>query len=134
MGSHLVRGSGTRFFTWPLVLAAATGVLSTFPGNCPPELRARRWGASIFPWLQAGASEALGRQNEGFLGVVLSEQVSGGRRLWNQRDQSVLEQMSWTCIPAQQPAAGASSSCVWEVSLEGIGPRRGRFVGLTKDP
>lgn len=65
------------------------------------------------------------RKTEGFLEVVSSEQITGGGRLCNKRDQSVLGADELTCILTQLLAAGASSSCLCEVSLEGIGPRRG---------
>ena len=45
-------------------------------------------------WLWLGLSQALGRQDAGFLQVVHSDQVSGGGRHWDTRDQTVL---GWVC-------------------------------------
>lgn len=101
------------------------------------------------PGSKLGLSQPLGRQNEGFLEVSHSDQVSGGGRHWYTRDQTVLGVGEWVAghlggraFPASvtpashwQPAVGASSSGLHDLSLEGLGPRRGRFVGRLKmDP
>ena len=95
--------------------------------STPPPPLAPSWG-SVSLW---------GRLCAGFAEVVNSRQVSGGGRHWDKRGQPVMGgralPLASPAPPTQQLPPGASSSCLCEVSLEGIGRRRGRFAGWTED-
>lgn len=69
--------------------------------------------------------------------MVSSKRFVEGGRHWDKRGPSVRGGrallLASSAPPTQQLPAGASSSCLCKVPLEGIVPRRGRFAGSTED-